>query len=329
MNTTTKTNTRTPRALSLWHVEMTDTFAGEANYSWVRRATLRIPADASAREVVRRVKAWADLTGTRGETTQTGDGYVIRPRGACVVVFATYAHTLGGTVEVTGRGGAIRWTCERATGDVLRVDVDSEDADGAAYAARVRSFDFEDYAEWLATYDGVAPSSFVDVSSINWLALAHVDADGVRVPAENDFRLDMLHDWLCDSSRVDMRGTWSLDVSNVDQLSRAAAVAHAFAAAHPLHNLDGVDALEVAACVDDGDTTERCDSARAAYAWLSSASDARGMVSVYWHRPHTDGDDDRGGAECFADFALRDIDTARTFARRMAARLGVPVHDFT
>jgi hypothetical protein len=35
----------------LWNVELTDTFGGEANYSWVRRDQLELPADATDRQV--------------------------------------------------------------------------------------------------------------------------------------------------------------------------------------------------------------------------------------------------------------------------------------
>jgi len=37
--------------LTVWDVELTDTFGGEANYSWVRRDQLALPQDASRRQV--------------------------------------------------------------------------------------------------------------------------------------------------------------------------------------------------------------------------------------------------------------------------------------
>ena len=91
-----------------YDVEYTDTFAGEANYSWVRRAVISVPdlahygytggADGSysrankaqRREVMRRAKAEMGLTGVRGEVEDIGDGYAFRPRGMCTVLFATF-----------------------------------------------------------------------------------------------------------------------------------------------------------------------------------------------------------------------------------------------
>ena len=40
----------------LYHAEMTDTFAGEANYSWISRATFEAPSDASAQTLIRRAR---------------------------------------------------------------------------------------------------------------------------------------------------------------------------------------------------------------------------------------------------------------------------------
>ena len=97
-------------------VELTDTFGGEANYSWVRRARIASPewsifkdwdgngtrepgafqrtvmrrARAFQRTVMRRAKAAVGLTGVRGITTQHGDGYEFRPYGACMVMFVQW-----------------------------------------------------------------------------------------------------------------------------------------------------------------------------------------------------------------------------------------------
>lgn len=38
----------------LYQIELTDTFGGEANYCWVRRATFEAPADAPTALIVRR-----------------------------------------------------------------------------------------------------------------------------------------------------------------------------------------------------------------------------------------------------------------------------------
>ena len=45
--------------------EFTDTFGGEANYSWVRRCELDVPDTLSDRAIVRRIKAELGLTGAR------------------------------------------------------------------------------------------------------------------------------------------------------------------------------------------------------------------------------------------------------------------------
>lgn len=91
-----------------YHVEYTDTFGGEANYSWVRRADITVPelihygytgsTDGSyakankrqQREAVKQAKAAMGLTGVRGETEDTGEGWIFRPRGMCTVMFVTW-----------------------------------------------------------------------------------------------------------------------------------------------------------------------------------------------------------------------------------------------
>lgn len=88
-----------------YSIEYTDTFSGEANYSWVRRATVTMPDlthygyDGGAnytktnrvyqRELMRKAKAAVGITGSRGVTQQIGDMTEFRPYGACVVMFIT------------------------------------------------------------------------------------------------------------------------------------------------------------------------------------------------------------------------------------------------
>ena len=72
-----------------YNLELTDTFCGEANYSWVKRDTLDMPDNASRRMIVRRAKAWAGMTGQRCEVYDSGDMIDVRPRGHCVVLFVT------------------------------------------------------------------------------------------------------------------------------------------------------------------------------------------------------------------------------------------------
>jgi hypothetical protein len=77
------------------HYEMTDTHAGEANYSWVRRGVVRCKPgeDYSDLAAVRRVKRELDLNGVRcGRAAYGWDegGIELRPDGRAVVVFITF-----------------------------------------------------------------------------------------------------------------------------------------------------------------------------------------------------------------------------------------------
>jgi hypothetical protein len=72
-----------------WIVEATDTFGGEANYSWCHRYAIETPNDASDRTLARTFKATAGVTGDRGRSAWIGETWEFRPYGACVVVFAT------------------------------------------------------------------------------------------------------------------------------------------------------------------------------------------------------------------------------------------------
>ena len=71
-------------------VEYTDTFGGEANYSWVRRGTLDVPDDASDRLIMMRARAMMCLTGIPGRTDTIGDLMEFRPYGSCTVMFVTF-----------------------------------------------------------------------------------------------------------------------------------------------------------------------------------------------------------------------------------------------
>jgi hypothetical protein len=70
-------------------VEFTDTFGGEANYCWVKRATLELPCGLSDRAVMRRAKASVGLSGIRGRVSNRGDSIEFRPARSCTVMFAT------------------------------------------------------------------------------------------------------------------------------------------------------------------------------------------------------------------------------------------------
>jgi hypothetical protein len=66
--------------------EYTDTFAGEANYSWVRRETFEAPATASNRALIRRAKQAVGLRGPH-KSTGNADMLCVLPRGMCAVLF--------------------------------------------------------------------------------------------------------------------------------------------------------------------------------------------------------------------------------------------------
>ena len=76
-----------------WKCEVTDTFGGEANYSWVRRATIPAgPENEPQRSIMKRAKHALQLTGMRGVTTRMNgfEGYEFRPSGMCMVAFVQW-----------------------------------------------------------------------------------------------------------------------------------------------------------------------------------------------------------------------------------------------
>jgi hypothetical protein len=94
------------KAMHNYEIEITDTFGGEANYSWVKRASLTMPElthygyDGSSnyvkankvyrRELVKKAKALANWTGLRCSVEDWGNTLCIRPTGACMVAFVTF-----------------------------------------------------------------------------------------------------------------------------------------------------------------------------------------------------------------------------------------------
>ena len=72
-----------------WNLEHTDTFGGEANYSWVNRTKI----EATDKQIVRKAKAFAGFTGMRCAVDNYGDMISIRPVGRhapCQIVFANW-----------------------------------------------------------------------------------------------------------------------------------------------------------------------------------------------------------------------------------------------
>ena len=88
------------------NVEYTDTFGGEANYSWVRRAVVHMPElthygydggtnygkanKIYTRELMRKAKQAVGITGARGRTYWHGDNGEFRPYRSCTVLFISY-----------------------------------------------------------------------------------------------------------------------------------------------------------------------------------------------------------------------------------------------
>ena len=56
-----------------WNAELTDTFGGEANYSWVQREQLKINSNYCGAWIVRTAKAAFGLTSVPHKTTDFGD----------------------------------------------------------------------------------------------------------------------------------------------------------------------------------------------------------------------------------------------------------------
>lgn len=98
-----------------YDVEYTDTYAGEPNYCWVRRATVSMPElthygyDGSTnyyktnqifeRELMRKAKAAVGITGAQGKRYSHGDELEFRPYGCATVMFVTYHDAAAPTSE--------------------------------------------------------------------------------------------------------------------------------------------------------------------------------------------------------------------------------------
>ncbi len=77
------------------HYEITDTYGGEANYSWVKRGKIQSKPgeDYSDLAAVRRVKKDAGWENVRCKREDCGGMIVLRPVGQCVVMFINfYSH---------------------------------------------------------------------------------------------------------------------------------------------------------------------------------------------------------------------------------------------
>lgn len=71
--------------------EYTDTFCGEANYSWVKRGSFETARDTSDSAIVRRVKKELGLNGVRCKRDDLGDEIRLFPSGSCTVIFIYFS----------------------------------------------------------------------------------------------------------------------------------------------------------------------------------------------------------------------------------------------
>jgi hypothetical protein len=71
-------------------VTQTDTFGGEANYAWANRYEFAISSEASQRNIVRKAKSLAGMTGVKSDTYDYGDSFTIKPRGYNQVIFVDF-----------------------------------------------------------------------------------------------------------------------------------------------------------------------------------------------------------------------------------------------
>lgn len=71
-----------------FRAEYADTFNGEANYSWVRRASFDAPDTASDSLLIRRAKRACGIEG-RHRVSSFGDTLAIYPCDTCTVLFIT------------------------------------------------------------------------------------------------------------------------------------------------------------------------------------------------------------------------------------------------
>jgi hypothetical protein len=71
-------------------VTHTDTFGNEPNYGWVNRHEFIIDRGASQRNITRKVKALAGMTGVKADTFDYDTGLTIKPRGYHQVILVDF-----------------------------------------------------------------------------------------------------------------------------------------------------------------------------------------------------------------------------------------------
>lgn len=76
--------------MGLVKIEITDTFGGEANYSWVRRYSLPLVTGESETALIRRVKREIGWTGVKCVKESWFDLISLKPRGVHQICFITF-----------------------------------------------------------------------------------------------------------------------------------------------------------------------------------------------------------------------------------------------
>lgn len=71
-------------------VTHTDTFGGEPNYGWVNRYEFVAHKAISQRNITRKAKALAGMTGVKADTFDYDSGLTIKPRGYHQVIFVDF-----------------------------------------------------------------------------------------------------------------------------------------------------------------------------------------------------------------------------------------------
>jgi hypothetical protein len=71
-------------------IEYTDTFSGEANYSWVKRIEVEMSDNATDRMLLRRAKKEMQLSGVQGVVSKSGDYISFKPYRSNTILFVTF-----------------------------------------------------------------------------------------------------------------------------------------------------------------------------------------------------------------------------------------------
>lgn len=72
------------------HIEHTDTFAGEANYSWVIRKSFDSEDQTKASQIIRKAKSLLGISGIRHKKEDFGDTIILDYPGICARTFITF-----------------------------------------------------------------------------------------------------------------------------------------------------------------------------------------------------------------------------------------------